>query len=203
MRISLVMLTLLSWAECPVIHISVIAVSEGLPNLNLSELLPGVDKVKHRNCLSDFLEDIPLDSELWRPMEHVKRKSMGTSHNYKNLLYNGSEDLITTITASYAAPKAGTPMIEHPIKSELQRQITPLEHARIRRLPDKVLNQVMDIVSGKSQMVSKRGSKSLAHRLLGNGVSQFVWNAVGGFLGNYFIKCRDLSLANQYVLFAA
>jgi hypothetical protein len=136
-------------------------------------------------------------------MEHIKRKDLETGHNYKNMLYNGSETLISTITASYAAPKAGTPMIGHPVNTNLQRQITVLEHSRIRRLPNTLLKELMDVSEGKSPMVSKRGSKSLAHRMNGNGVSKYVWNSVGEFLGNYLIKCRDLFTANQYVLFAA
>ena len=181
----------------------VIAVSEGLPNLNISELLPDLDIVKQRNCLSDFLEDVPLNSELWKRMDHVKRKDLETSHNYRNMLYNGTEKLIATITASYAAPKAGTPMIVHPVNPELQRQITPLEHSRIRRLPPTLLKQILAVANGTSPMVSRRGSKNIAHRMLGNGVSKYVWNAIGLFLGNYLIKCRDLITAKQHVLFAA
>lgn len=181
----------------------VIAVSEGLPELNLSELLNNLGQIKNRSCFSDYQEDIPLDSPLWRKMEHIKRKDKETGHNYRNMLYTGSETLIATLTASYAAPKAGTPMIAHPINTELQRQVTTLEHARIRRLPDRLIDQVMAISSGSSPMVSKRGSKSLAHRMLGNGVSKLAWNSIGAFLGNYLIKCRDLITCKQHVLFAA
>jgi DNA (cytosine-5)-methyltransferase 1 len=180
----------------------VVAVSEGLPDLNLSKLMPNKERVDKRNNLSDFLEEIPLDSPLWRKMDHLKRKTLETGHNYKNVLYSGPENLIATITASYAAPKAGTPMIRHPINHELQRQVTPLEHARIRRLPEQLLNDLMEISNGKSPMVSKIGSKSLAHRILGNGLSKYVWNEVGTFLGNYLIKCRDLTAFKQHVLFA-
>lgn len=180
----------------------IIAVSEGLPHLNLSHIYKEKTDNLRKDRLSDFLEDIPIDSGLWKKMEHIKRKNQEKSHNYRNTVYLGDEEMIGTITASYAAPKAGTPMIAHPVDPELQRQITPTEHAGIRKVPEKMFDLIEEISTGKSHLVTSRGSKSLAHRLLGNGVSKNVWNVVGRFLGNYFIKCRDLIHAKQLGLFA-
>ena len=170
----------------------VVAISDGLPELNLGAISPGED-VKH-NKLSEFLEDIPSDSKLWREMEHVKKKALDPNLNYKNMLYHGEENLIATLTATYAAPKAGSPMIAHPFIDGLQRQITALEHALIRRLPSRMLIAVMYIVNGATPVVSARGSSTIAHRLLGNGVSKKLWLAIGKYIGKYLFGIKEEKL---------
>lgn len=116
-------------------------------------------------------------------MEHVRRKDSELSHNYKNCLYQGHEQKIAALTASYANPKAGTPMIAHPENPALQRQVTVLEHGWIRALPAQLLEGVMTVVNGTHPLVSTQGSVSAGHRLLGNGVSAEIWRWVGGALG--------------------
>lgn len=165
----------------------IVAVSNGLPELNLSNLKPPANP--KRNILSDFMENIPANSPLFRTMDHLKRKDADPSLNFKNKVYTGSESLIATLTAGYAAPRAGSPMIAHPTNPEKQRQVTEKEHGLIRRLPRSLFDQVMMIADGSSPLVNKTGSKAAAHRLLGNGVSKFVWDAVGEFLGGYFNQC--------------
>jgi DNA (cytosine-5)-methyltransferase 1 len=67
----------------------------------------------------------------------------------------------------------------------LQRFIEAHEHARIRKVPEKLASLMSDIAEGRHQLVSKKGSKSAVHRLLGNGVSENVWQSIGTFLGRY------------------
>jgi len=162
----------------------VVAVSEGLPSLNLQDLR--APELTSRPILSDVMEDIALDSPLWRTMDHLKRKTACTKTNHKNMLYTGEESKIATITASYAAPKAGTPMIAHPEIADLQRQVTPREHGWIRQLPKSLFDQVMAVAYGSHGLVSKNGSKTAAHRLLGNGVSHKVWKHIGEYIGAWF-----------------
>ena len=161
----------------------VIAVSEGLPSLGLVDLKPPV--VHSRPILSDYMEAVPEDSPLWREFAHLIRKDKDTRTNYRNTLYSGCASKIGTLIASSASAKAGSPMIRHPTNPNLQRQVTELEHARIRDLPKGVFDQVMAVANGTHQLVSKRGSKTAVHRLCGNGVSKKVWQKVGQFLGRY------------------
>ena len=184
-------------------RVCVVAVSEGLPEMHLDQLTPEFRSHDVRPKLQDYLEPIPVDSPLWREMAHVKKKDTESHHNYKNKLYFGHETKIATLTASYAAPKAGTPMIAHPSDPNLQRQVTEREHSRIRHLPCELHSELMKVADGTHPMVSIKGSKTLVHRMCGNGVSKRVWNDVGEFLGNYFIKARDLMVRKQHVLFAA
>jgi DNA (cytosine-5)-methyltransferase 1 len=168
-------------------RVCVVAVSDGLPELNLNNF--SAPKNVERKTFSSVFEDISLDSPLWRRMEHLKRKTNEATNNFKNMLYTGVETTIATITATYAAPKAGTPMIAHPLDSDLQRQVTCREHADIRELPVGVHREVMEVAYGGSPMVSRKGSFTAAHRLLGNGVSKKAWMAMGAFLGNYLMNC--------------
>jgi DNA (cytosine-5)-methyltransferase 1 len=161
----------------------VLAISEGLPEINLTDLIAPKNVV--RKPLSSILRPVADDSPLWRKMEHIKRKVSDPKLNFKNTLYTGVETLISTVTATYAAPKVGTPMIAHPTDPDLQRQLMVEEHGDLRDLPESMRQEIMSVESGDHPMVSSRGSKTKAHRLLGNGVSGKVWNAVGEFIGNY------------------
>ncbi len=161
----------------------IIAISEGLPKMGLESFTsPSSSPIP---VLSDYLENIPPDSPLWREMAHVKRKEQQASLNYKNMLYHGHENKIATICASYGAPKIGAPMIIHPANPNLQRQLTVFEHAKIRDLPEKLFNLVMDVNDGRHQLVNKSGSMTAGHRLLGNGVSSKVWTNIGRAIGLY------------------
>jgi DNA (cytosine-5)-methyltransferase 1 len=145
------------------------------------------------------MDNIAPDSTLWREMAHVKRKVDDPRLNFKNTLYTGNETKIATITATYAAPKIGAPMVSHPENPYLQRQFTVNEHAKIRQLPERMHNAVMDIATGTNPLVSKSGSITAAHRMLGNSVSKSAWVHMGKVIGDYL---NQLSFGNK-VLVAA
>lgn len=175
-------------------RVCVVGVSKGLSSFEF----PSLPAAKPAPALSTYLQDIPLDDACWRAMEHVRRKDLELSHNYKNCLYQGHEQKIAALTASYANPKAGTPMIAHPENESLQRQITVFEHALIRALPQELLNGVMTVVNGSHPLVNSQGSVSAGHRLLGNGVSSEIWRWVGGALGQWLfglLPARQLNAA--------
>jgi len=169
-------------------RLCIIAVSEGLPEISLSELVPPAKVTL--NPLSSFLEQIPADSPLWRKMEHVKRKLDNPNLNFKNDLYQGHETKLGVLTASYSAPKIGSPMLAHPDNPELQRQFTAQEACNIRQLPKSLELAVMSFANGDNPLVTKVGSKSAVYRMLGNSVSKQAWIAAGEFLGNYFMNIK-------------
>jgi DNA (cytosine-5)-methyltransferase 1 len=171
----------------------VIATSKGLPLLgldNVTSLFANEGPVK----INDYLSMIDSEADCWRTMEHVKKRDTMRNVGYRNCLYFGNESKMVTIPASYAAPKAGTPMIAHPTKEGYQRQIQVDEHARLRALPESMMAIVIDVWKGRHPLVSKRGSAEAAHRLLGNGVSHKVWKSIGSFLGEYL---NDISKRHQ------
>ena len=167
-------------------RVCVVAVSQGLPDFDFEML--SVPPKQKPEPLSAHLNDIPSDSPAWKTMEHVKARDDMKHLGYRNCLYTGAESEMVTIPASYGSVKAGTPMVQHPSKPDLQRQIMPDEHASIRALPDSLKALVIDVWNGNHPLVSKRGNFSAAHRLLGNGVSRRIWVHVGALLGAYLRK---------------
>jgi DNA (cytosine-5)-methyltransferase 1 len=160
----------------------VVLVSEGLPDFDISQLTAPASP--QRPLFGDYLDDIPGTSEKFRHFAHLHKKTADKSVNYANAVHHRDATKIGTITASYAA-KAGAPFVAHPTDPMLQRFIEAHEHARIRKVPEKLASLMSDIAEGRHQLVSKKGSKSAVHRLLGNGVSENVWQSIGTFLGRY------------------
>jgi len=168
----------------------VVLVSEGLPEFDISQLKAPASP--ERPLFGDYLDDIPADSDKFRYIDHLHRKTADKSVNYANTVHAPDATKIATITASYAA-KAGAPFVAHPTDPMLQRFIEPHEHARIRKIPAALAALMSDIAEGRHQLVTKRGSKSAVHRLLGNGVSEKVWQSIGDFLGQYFARLKPQS----------
>ncbi|OEE34983.1 hypothetical protein A1QO_06250 [Vibrio genomosp. F10 str. ZF-129] len=175
----------------------VVAVPHEFPPLELEKILPS-ENVVHRE-LKDIYEKIESDSPLWKKMEHVKNKVSDERLNFKNNVYHGCDTKIATIIASYASPKIGAPMIGHETDDQLQRQITNLEHIRIRRAPRKLSEVLMNVSTGIHPLVSRKGNKSAVHRMCGNGVAPLPWVATGNWLGkkimSFFKQWKALSYA--------
>lgn len=167
-------------------RLCVIGISSGLHAF----AFPALPAVTEAPQLREFLEPMPVDHSAWKTMLHVRKKDLETNHCYRNCLYTGEERTMIALTASYAHPKAGSPMIAHPTDPSLQRQITVAEHGKIRAIPEPLMSAVMTVVNGQHPLVSAKGSKTAGHRLLGNGVSPKMWNWVGESLGQWLLELR-------------
>lgn len=163
-------------------RVCVIASSKGL-SLNPISAMEIKRNAEHRPKVSDYLLPIEPSSHLYKEMAHVKKRDAMKHLGYKNNLYYGHENEMVTIPATYASPKAGTPMIAHPTDHNLQRQITVEEHLLLRGIPKGMADNIISVKNGEHPLVSKRGSVSACHRMLGNGVSKNVFTAIGAFLG--------------------
>lgn len=172
----------------------VIAISSGLPEINLDLLMP--PEIVDRKTFGHYLNNVPADSTKFRHFAHLHRKDACTKVNYKNKLYRPEDDRIATITATYGAPKAGAPYVAHPTDPMLQRAIEPSEHSRIRHLPEPLKVLIDKVVDGSHPLVSTRGSITAAHRLMGNGVARFVWEATGNYIGRYLQSLKSQSSIN-------
>lgn len=166
----------------------IVGVSLGLPEVGISNFSAPTNTP--HPPLSDALEPIASDSPLWREMQHVKNKEDDERLNFKNTLYSGSDTRIGTLTASYSAPKVGSPMVQHPTNKNLQRQFTAMEHCNIRALPKRLAAVVMSVAKGTHPLVSVRGSTSAVHRINGNSVTPKAWIAMGTFIGRYLCEYR-------------
>jgi DNA (cytosine-5)-methyltransferase 1 len=169
-------------------RVCIVAVSKGLPSFDLSMVNPVVKDSQSR--VQDFLVDVPLNSDVWSEMHHVKARDNMKHLGYKNCLYFGNETKMVTLPASYACTKAGSPMIAHPIQPNLQRKLLVEEHVKLRELPGTLADVILSVKNGTHSLVSKRGNGSACHRMLGNGVSRRVWTAVGYYLGLHFSSMK-------------
>ncbi|MGR2849332.1 DNA cytosine methyltransferase [Vibrio vulnificus] len=163
----------------------VIAVSSGLPEMDLSKF-EYPDIVIHRE-LNTYLDNVADEDKSWGTKPHIKRKLTDPRLNFKLNVYKGNETKIASLLAGNQSPKINSPFIAHSSfdNTGLMRLINPLEHARIRELPAKMMDLIEQIVSGTHALISTRGSSSAAHRLLGNCPSPKAWTGVGEFLGRY------------------
>ncbi|MEZ8238617.1 MULTISPECIES: DNA cytosine methyltransferase [Vibrio] len=162
-----------------------VLISKGLPELPLDQFYPPSDI--ERSTFNSIRDDIADNSDKWSLMEHVTKKSNDTRLNFKHNLLIGDEDKVATLTAGYASPRIGSPMVAHDNYEEngLQRLISNLEHSRIRGIPDQLWRVLEKVGAGNHSLVSKRGNTSHVHRMLGNGVSPKAWFNLSAFIGGY------------------
>lgn len=156
----------------------VVAISKGLSHL-LSSLTSIQPQARRQAKLGNYLEDIALDSPLWKEYKHVVGKLDDDRLDFKHYLHTAEDTRIATIVSTYQSPKIGSPFVAHPTNPKLMRLLTPLEHARIKGVPDSILKEIQAIVSGDSPIVTQRGSNTLAHQLLGLSVDRWPWVDVG------------------------
>ncbi|WP_390240728.1 DNA cytosine methyltransferase [Vibrio sp. R78045] len=164
----------------------IVAVSKGLPELSLSSFASPIS-VDHKP-LSEILEPIDADSVLWKKMGHVKKKLLDPKLNFKNVLHYPNDTKIKALSATYASPKIGSPMVGHPNDSDLQRHFTWLEHSRIRRVPESLERVLETVANGTHCMSRTKSNVGAVHRMCGNSVSPLPWTALGEFIGNFLKK---------------
>jgi DNA (cytosine-5)-methyltransferase 1 len=117
--------------------------------------------------LSEIMKPVPLDDEMWSPMEGLKAKEVRDKNrgaSFAMQIFDGSEDHIGTLTAGIQRNRSTDPKFLHPTNHDLLRLPTPGEHANAKGIP-KVLIEGM--------------CKTWAHELLGRSVIFDKFRAVG------------------------
>lgn len=151
----------------------VVAISKGLPAFNFDGLRPVKAK---EEALAEVLEDIPLDSDRWRTFDYLaekEKRDLKAGKGFKRQLLDGSEEFCGTIGKSYQKCRSTEPFIRHPANPELSRLLTPVEHARVKGIPE-------EVIAGESD--------TIAHEILGQSVIFPQFEAVGLALGNHLKK---------------
>jgi DNA (cytosine-5)-methyltransferase 1 len=144
-------------------RLCLLAVSPKL-GLDLDRLMPMRDKEK---TLSEILEDIGPDSELFRPYAHLSAKmarDIEKGNNFKLNIVDGTAEKIGTLGAGYSKIRPTEAKIAHPTDPLLIRQLTPAEHARAKTVPPELIRDL---------------TWTLAHSILGNSVTWTAWRSVG------------------------
>lgn len=144
-----------------------VAVSEGI-EFDFDQLQP---PGRGQQKLGDALENVPDDHPSWSSMAGLRAKELRDREAGKNFamqVFDADSDFVGTITKGYSKVRSTDPKLRHPTDPTLLRQFLPSEHARIKGVPEHLVNGV---------------SATVAHQILGQGVVYPPFVGVGKHLG--------------------
>lgn len=145
-----------------------VAVSSGI-DFDFDQLVPpgGSDKT-----IGDVLENVPEDHPTWSTMAGLRAKELRDrehgGRNFAMQIFSAESERVGTLTAGYSKIRSTDPKLRHPTNPELLRQFLPVEHARIKGVPESLISGI---------------SATLAHRILGQGVVYQPFVGVAKHLG--------------------
>lgn len=144
-----------------------IAVSAGI-EFDFDQLQPPGPSDK---TIGDVLENIPDDHPSWSTMAGLRAKEVRDREAGKNFamqVFDASSDHVGTLTKGYSKVRSTDPKLRHPTDPNLMRQFLPSEHARMKGVPEHLVDGV---------------SATIAHQILGQGVVYPPFVGVGKHLG--------------------
>lgn len=109
--------------------------------------------------LGDVLEDIPPDAECWKEYTYLREKEIrdkDAGKGFRMQILGPEATSVGTIGAAYAKVRSTEVKVQHPSNDKLMRQLTPLEHARCKRVEPALIEGLPD---------------TRAHHLLGNAIA--------------------------------
>lgn len=121
-------------------------------------------------ALSSVLEPFDTNDPRWSNMAGLKAKEVRDTEagkGFKMQTYEASANRVGTITKGYAKVRSTDPKLRHPSNPDLLRQFTPVEHARMKQIPPR-------LVEGLSETV--------AHEVLGQSIIYKPFEEVGAML---------------------
>lgn len=147
----------------------VVATTKGMSEFNMDLVKPLKAKPK---SVSEILEDIPLDADCWKTYQYLADKEVrdkADGKGFKRTLLDGTESSVPTIRRLYHKGGSTDAFVVHP-DGVHSRLFTPLEHARVKDIPEKLIEGV---------------SNTTAHELLGQSIAYPVFTAVGVAIGQW------------------
>jgi DNA (cytosine-5)-methyltransferase 1 len=149
-------------------RLCMLAVSKGI-EVDLEALEP----VRQRETLiAEVLEPFQAVQDRFKPYSYLADKEardLAAGKGFRRQLLDGSEGSLGTIGRGYSKARSTEPFLRHPDDSGQSRLLTKAEHARVKTVPEM-------LVQGLSETVS--------HELLGQGVVHCAFRAVGRLIGN-------------------
>lgn len=147
-------------------RLCVVAVTEGM-EFNLA-----LEAVRQREqTLGDVLEAIPEEAPNWRRcayLDEKEKRDIAAGKGFRTQLVDSQATKVGTIGRGYAKWRSSEPMVSHPSRPGYRRLLTPVEHARVKAVPERLIKGL---------------SATLAHQCLGQAVLHPVFVAVGRCLG--------------------
>lgn len=146
-----------------------IGLSKGLEEVfDLEAVMPHVTKPDQ---IKDVLDWVPLDSDRWKSFDYLAEKELrdkAAGKGFARQLLTGEEGHCGTIGRHYAKCRSTEPFLVHPANENLSRLFTPAEHARLKGVPEHIIDGL---------------SETIAHQVLGQAVVYPVFEAVAMALG--------------------
>lgn len=123
--------------------------------------------------VADILQPMDADDPAWKDVPYLKAKQerdKAAGKGFAMQLITPDATRVGTLGTGYAKARSTEPRLVHPTNPELSRLFTPVEHARLKGVPEQLIEGVR--------------SATLAHELLGQSVIWPAFRQLGQVLGN-------------------
>lgn len=161
-------------------RLCLVAFSKGLEHLGLDQVEPFREKEPN---LGSILESVPMESPRWKKFEYLAQKQerdIAAGKGFSRQLLDSSSEKCGTIGKGYAKCRSTEPFIVNEIDPSLSRILTPVEHCRVKGIPQEVIHGLSD---------------TIAHEVLGQSVTFPAFQAVGRHIGDALNQ--NIGLAHQ------
>lgn len=162
-----------------------VGISKGLEGVfDLEGVTPHVTKPSQ---LKDVLEEVAHDSVRWKSFDYLadkEKRDKAAGKGFARQLLTGDEEFCGVIGRHYAKCRSTEPFIIHAANPELSRLLTPTEHARVKGIPERMIEGLSDTV---------------AHQVLGQSVIYPAFEAVAMALGKSLIARSQGRLSTSVV----
>lgn len=162
-----------------------VAVTQGI-EFDFSQLRPAAEIAR---TVAEVLDPaIGPDDERWRSFQYLKDKrtrDAAEGDNFKMQLVDASSDYVPTLRKGYSKGGSTDPLLKHPTNAHLLRQFTPAEHARIKEVPEHLVDDL---------------SAAVAHQVLGQAVVYAPFRDVGKHIGDALNRFAGQKLAAPAVI---
>jgi len=150
-------------------RMALVAVTQGLSfDMNAIEYPTNAPS----RTLADVLEVVPMDASCWSSMDYLRTKEVkdiAAGKGFRMNIVGPEATHVGCLGRGYAKCRSTEAKIRHPVHGDaLLRQLTPLEHARVKGIPEKLIEGL---------------SVTRAHELLGNSICFAPFRALGKAIG--------------------
>lgn len=146
-----------------------VAVTQGIA-FDFDQLMPPSTRMRQ---VGDILDpSIGPDDERWRSFQYLKDKEerdRERGNGFGMQVVDPCSEAVPTLRKGYHKGGSTDPLLRHPENPDLLRQFTAAEHARIKGVPEHLVDGL---------------SNTIAHEVLGQGVVYQPFKDVGEHLGN-------------------
>ena len=154
-----------------------IAISKKLNEIECFDVDSIIPFKERENSINEILDQsISNTDPRWKSYDYLAKKEvrdLAEKKGFRRDIVDGSECSIGTIRRLYHKAGSCDQFISHPEDNGLTRLFSPVEHARLKGIPEFLIKGVSDTV---------------AHEMLGQSICFPVFQALGRSFGKWFLK---------------